>query len=142
VGRVQVARRALPQKGGRFPDAATPKGKFDPLKPCSGQFRSSMGLPCHHDLNQMKREGRNLHLSDIYEFWYHDRPSPLALPALLTLSALSRLPIQPSLFDPLPLSLVASSSLQNPPIQARKGRPRETRKLQKHLLNDIYHNSN
>jgi len=100
----------------------------DPLKPCSGQFRSSMGLPCNHELNQMKREGRNLHLSDIYEFWYHDRSSPLALS---TLSALSRLPIQPSLFDPLPLSLVASSSLQNPPIQARKGRPRETRKLPK-----------
>ena len=100
----------------------------DPLKPCSGQFRSSMGLPCNHELNQMKREGRNLHLSDIYEFWHHDRSSPLALS---TLSALSRLPIQPSLFDPLPLSLVASSSLQNPPIQARKGRPRETRKLPK-----------
>ena len=103
----------------------------DPLKPCSSQFRSSMRLSCHHELNQIKREGRNLHLSDIYEVWYHDRPSPLAPPALSTLSALSRLPIQLSLFNSLPLSLVASSSLQNPPIQARKGRLRETRKLLK-----------
>jgi hypothetical protein len=76
----------------------------------------------------MKREGRNLHLSDIYEFWYHNQPSP---PAPSTPLALSRPPILPSLFDPLPLSLIASSSLQNPLIQARKGRPRETTRLPK-----------
>jgi MULE transposase domain len=35
----------------------------DPPKPCSGHFRSSMGLPCHHEINRIKGEGRNLRLN-------------------------------------------------------------------------------
>jgi len=84
----------------------------NPLLPCTGQFRTTMGLPCSHEINQLQREGRKIQLSDIYEFWYYNRPH--REPALSP----STLPV------PSALSTSEISFLQNPPILTRKGRPK------------------
>lgn len=99
-----------------------------------------MGLPCRHEIARMKEEGRNLRISDIYEFWWYDRPTrssvPTSTPSLSAFSAFSvpsafsgplNPPTLPALLVLPPSTvLLPPSSLQNPPVQPRKERPKGT----------------
>jgi hypothetical protein len=78
-----------------------------------------MGLPCSHKINQIQREERKIQLTDIYEFWHYNRPH--------------RRPALPPSAPPALLSLSTSeiSSLQNPPVLPRKGRPKGSKEVPK-----------
>lgn len=47
--------------------SATPES---PLKPCTGVFRSTMGLPCSHLISERLATGQALQQSDIHEHWW------------------------------------------------------------------------
>ena len=42
----------------------------DPLPPCTQAFRSSMGLPCAHEIQVLLRENRPLTLEEVHPHWY------------------------------------------------------------------------
>jgi hypothetical protein len=47
-----------------------------PLKPCTGSFTRSIGLPCAH-ICDVKKDTSGLTLSDFHEHWYWDGQSTL-----------------------------------------------------------------
>ena len=106
---------------------------LDPQKPCSGHFRSSMGLPCNHEIKKVMDEGRKLQLTDIYEYWYFDRPF-----RNLTLTPQAPPPPPP----PPSQSLISTRTLQNPPVLKGKGRPLGSKNVSKPPPNETHLNLN
>ncbi len=70
------------------------------LSPCTGVFRTTMGLHCTHVLDNYRDSGRSLQPEIVHPYWLIERPSTA-----------ERIPI-----DPLPL-------LREPPIARPRGRP-------------------
>ena len=52
---------------------ATPE---NPLQPCSGTFKSSMGLPCSHIIQELLESDQCLQLDDFYQHWWIQQQSP------------------------------------------------------------------
>ena len=68
--------------------------------PCTGVFRTTMGLPCAHELGERLRAGGTLSLRDLHPYWLLDRSQAL-----------------PDAIDPALL-------VRDPPVAVPKGRPR------------------
>lgn len=53
-----------------------------PLSRCSTTFRSSMGLPCAHTIQDWCQKKEDIHLSDVHLHWHFVRPNSTALEAV------------------------------------------------------------
>jgi hypothetical protein len=73
------------------------------LPSCQHQLRTSMGLPCHHEIRDRLQQQDVLHLSDIHERWHFTKP---------TLSTMS--------------VAIGRPLLMNPRIVKSKGRPKKS----------------
>jgi len=45
-------------------------GPGQELPPCSGSFKSSHGLPCAHDILELRQSGQNLTMDHIHQHWW------------------------------------------------------------------------
>jgi hypothetical protein len=55
----------------------------DPLSPCTGSFRRTMGMPCAHDMQDRLVERGTLQLDDIHHHWYLAAPLPRVMEPLV-----------------------------------------------------------
>ncbi|CAG8753618.1 21745_t:CDS:2, partial [Gigaspora margarita] len=69
AGHFKVSTFALKKVHEQFIKAsnATPE---NPLWPCSGTFRSSMGLPCSHTIRELLDNDKCLQLDDFHQHWW------------------------------------------------------------------------
>ncbi|CAG8836098.1 13301_t:CDS:1, partial [Gigaspora margarita] len=42
----------------------------NPLQSCSGTFKSSIGLPCSHKIQELLEDNQCLQLDDFYQYWW------------------------------------------------------------------------
>ena len=56
----------------------------DPLPPCTQAFRSFMGMPCAHEIQQLLRDNMPLTLQDVHPHWHFlPRDPEVAQPLVL-----------------------------------------------------------
>jgi hypothetical protein len=60
-----------------------------PLKPCTGVFKATTGLPCVHRIDDLRYARESLYPSDFHGHWHWDRYSSLAEPVLEPLRIIS-----------------------------------------------------
>jgi hypothetical protein len=60
-----------------------------PLKPCTGVFKRTTGLPCAHKINDIQFAKESLYPSDFHRHWHWDRYVSLAEPVLEPLRIVS-----------------------------------------------------
>jgi hypothetical protein len=60
-----------------------------PLKPCTGVFKATTGLPCAHRIDDIRYAKESLYPSDFHRHWHWDRYSSLAEPVLEPLRIIS-----------------------------------------------------
>ena len=54
----------------KLPIGIWPSAK--PLKPCTGVFKHTTGLPCAHKINDIQYTGESLYPSDFHGHWHWD----------------------------------------------------------------------
>jgi hypothetical protein len=60
-----------------------------PLKPCTGVFTTTTGLPCVHTIDKIREDGDSLLPSHFHKYWHWDRYLDLAEPVLEPLRIVS-----------------------------------------------------
>ena len=60
-----------------------------PLKPCTGVFKATTGLPCVHRIDDIRYAKESLYPSDFHGHWHWDRYLSLAEPVLEPLRIVS-----------------------------------------------------
>lgn len=45
-----------------------------PLGLCTGVFSNTMGLPCCHQIDELKRSGQVLEPRDLHSYWQYSKP--------------------------------------------------------------------